>query len=51
MGKLIQGLGLSVILFDYVRNFPELMSRKILIVGIVMFILGWIINKYLLKNG
>jgi len=50
VGKLIQGLGLTIILFDYLRTFPELMSRKILIIGIVMFTAGWVLNRYLLKQ-
>jgi len=49
-GKFIQAAGLTIILFDYVRTFPELMSRKVLLIGILLFVFGWIINKFLLKQ-
>ena len=50
VGKLIQGLGLTIILFDYLRTFPELMSRMILVIGVAMFTFGWVLNRFLLKK-
>lgn len=50
LGKILQAAALSVILIDFLRNFPELMSRKILIICIAMFTCGWIINRYLVKS-
>ena len=46
--KLIQAAGLTLILFAFIRNFPELMDVKILGVGILIFALGWTLQKLLL---
>ena len=50
IGKIIQALGLTIIIIDYFRKFPELMSRVTLVVGIVMFTFGWALNRYLLRK-
>lgn len=49
LAKCAEGTGLAVIAFDYVRNFPELMSRKVLLIGILIFVFGWMIERFLLK--
>ena len=49
VGKLAQAAGLTIILIDFIRKFPNLMSPKVLGVGVLLFIFGWIINKFLLK--
>lgn len=51
VGKIMQATGLTVILIDYMRSFPELMSRTVLGVGIGVFTVGWLINRFLIKNG
>ena len=48
--RLLQACGLTIILIDFLRNFPDLMSRLVLCVGIGMFTLGWLINKFVLKQ-
>ncbi|MBP9853257.1 MAG: hypothetical protein KBD53_00140 [Candidatus Omnitrophica bacterium] len=50
-GKILQAMGLTIILIDYIRAFPNLMSRTILWVGIGLFTCGWLINRFLIKNG
>lgn len=51
LGKIIQATGLTIILIDYIRFFPQLMSRIVLCVGIGVFTLGWLINRFFMKNG
>lgn len=48
--KVLQAAALSIILIDFLRSFPELMSRAILGVCIVMFIAGWVINRFVVKQ-
>lgn len=50
LAKCAQAAGLTIILIDFLRNFPNLMSRTILCVGIGVFFFGWSINKFLLKK-
>lgn len=50
MGKIFQAAGLAIVTFDFIRNFPQVMSRQVLGVGITLFAIGWIIQKFLLKS-
>ncbi len=50
IAKLAQAAGLGIIAFDFVRSFPDVMNRKILGVGILVFAFGWTIQRFLLKN-
>ena len=50
IGKFAQAAGLTIILVDFVMHFPNLMNPRILGVGIILFLCGWIINQYLLKK-
>jgi len=51
LGKILQATGLTIILIDFLRKFPQLMSRTVLCVGIGIFTFGWIINRFFIKNG
>lgn len=48
--KILQALGLTIILIDFLRNFPELMSRTILVISIGLFTSGWILNRFFVKQ-
>ena len=50
VAKMLQAAALSIILIDFLRNFPELMSRTVLIVCIALFTCGWIINRYFVRK-
>lgn len=50
VAKLAQAAGLGLIAFGFFRSFPELMDRKVLGFGIVIFVFGWIIERFLLKR-
>lgn len=47
--KVLQAAALAIILIDFLRTFPELMSRTILVVCIAMFTSGWLINRYFIR--
>lgn len=48
--KVLQALGLTVILIEFSRNFPELMSYQVFLFGIAVFATGWIINRFITKK-
>ena len=50
IAKFAQAAGLTIILIEFVRNFPNLMNYRILGVGITVFLFGWIITRFLLKT-
>ena len=50
LGKLFQAAGMTIIGIDFFRNFPALMSQKVLGLGIAIFAVGWVINRFLLRN-
>jgi hypothetical protein len=50
LAKGTQAAGLTIIAIDFVRTFPDLMSRKILASGVILFILGWVIQRYLIQQ-
>lgn len=51
IAKIAQAAGLGVILIDYLRHFPELMNRRVLAAGIMLFVFGWVIQKFFLKGA
>lgn len=50
LAKFLQAAGLIIVLFDFLRHFPELMNFRILAVGASFFLAGWLIQHYLLKK-
>ena len=51
LGKLFQAAGVAIIGIDFLRNFPALMSQRVLALGIVFFAAGWSINRFLVKGS
>ena len=49
MSKGLELLGLIVIVIGFIVKFPGLMDSKLLIIGIVCFGAGWVIEKYTLQ--
>ena len=45
LAKLLQATALTIMLIDFLRRFPSLMSREILGLGIILFIIGWLIER------
>ena len=50
LAKIAQATGLTLIAFGFLASFPRLMSHKLFLMGIVVFVFGWIIQKFLLKR-
>tara|TARA_B100001029_G_C14993725_1_gene413652 strand:+ start:797 stop:958 length:162 start_codon:yes stop_codon:yes gene_type:complete len=50
ISKGLQLIGLLVIGMGFISHFPSLMSYKLLAMGILFFIMGWIVEKFGLSN-
>ena len=50
IGKLAQAAGLTIILIGFIQRFPNLMDYKTLLLGVAIFLFGWIINKFFLQK-
>jgi len=50
LGKILQAFGLGVILIGFIQKFPKLMSHRALLVGLLIFFCGWLVDRYLLKK-
>lgn len=50
LAKITQAVGLGIILWDFLRHFPALMNFKVLSVGVLIFLFGWIVEKFLLRR-
>ena len=46
--KGLEILGMTVIGVGFVIKFPKLVDPKLLLAGIVCFVVGWAIEKYIL---
>ena len=49
IAKSLEFLGLLIILIGFIWKVPELMNPYVFMYGLVLFIIGWIIEKYILK--
>jgi len=50
IGKILQATGLTIILIGFLQAFPELMSHRQLMVGVLIFCCGWLTDKFLLRR-
>ena len=50
LSKFFQALGLGILLYAFVQHFPDLMSYRMLGLGICIFLVGWVMDRYLLKR-
>jgi len=48
--KLIQASGLTFILIAFLKDFPNIMSMKMLGSGIFVFTFGWLLQNFILKS-
>ena len=51
ISKGLQFFGLMVIGIGFISYFPFLMNYKLLGIGILFFIMGWVIQKFGLENN
>ena len=47
--KGLELLGMTLIGVGFIIEFPGLMNPKMLLAGIVFFVAGWVIEKYILQ--
>tara|TARA_Y100000741_G_scaffold250414_1_gene192548 strand:- start:176 stop:364 length:189 start_codon:yes stop_codon:yes gene_type:complete len=50
LAKFFELIGISVVTLGFYINYPDPMQYGTLLYGIIFFIGGWIIEKYLLKG-
>ena len=50
LAKIFQAAGLALIVWGFIKNFPNLMPHNIFLVAALFFTIGWIIQTYMLKN-
>lgn len=50
LAKIAQAAGLVTIGFGFMTAFPKLMNMRTLMMGVILFAFGWIVEKYLLKR-
>lgn len=48
--KLLEAVGLTLVAVGFATAFPDLMNMRLAAAGIVLFLVGWVIEKYLLKR-
>ena len=48
--KALEAIGLTIIAGGFLLSFPKLMNGQALTVGLVMFVSGWLIERFLLKR-
>ena len=51
ISKGFQLVGLLVIGAGFINKFPQLMDYKLLGIGLVFFIMGWVVQKFGLNEG
>ena len=44
--KGLQAAGLAIILIGFVQRFPQLMNPKLFLLGLGVFMMGWLINRF-----
>ena len=49
LAKLLQAMGIGVIAIGFISNFPELINGKSAIAGLLLFTIGWIVERYLAR--
>ena len=48
--KLTQAAGLAIILIGFIQKFPKVMSPKIFLLGLGVFMAGWLLNHFLSEH-
>ena len=50
LSKIAQAAGLTIILIGFIMSFPELMGYRPLLAGLIVFLFGWIVQKFMLRR-
>ena len=48
VAKISQALGLGIIVVGFIFTFPELINSRYLLPGLLLFLFGWLIQRYML---
>ncbi len=50
LAKIAQAAGLTIIIVNFLTHFPKLLNFKIFLIGGILFLFGWITQRFLLKS-
>jgi len=50
ISKVLQLIGISIIGIGFISQFPNLLDYNLLGIGMLFFIMGWIVQKFGLTN-
>ena len=50
IAKIAQATGLTIVLTGFISRFPALINMKVFWTGTMIFLSGWIIQRFMLKN-
>ncbi len=50
LAKIAQAAGLTIIIVNFITYFPKLLNFKIFLTGGILFLFGWIVQRFLLKS-
>jgi hypothetical protein len=50
LAKTAQAAGIIVVFSGFILRFPELMNPRLLGSGVVFFLAGWLIERFLLRG-
>ena len=45
IAKFAQAAGLAIILIGFIQKFPKVMNPKIFLLGLGLFMAGWLLNR------
>lgn len=48
--KFLEASGLGLLAYAYIKTFPDKLNYRVFGVSILLFLSGWIIEKYILKK-
>lgn len=48
--KFLEASGLGLLAYAFLKTFPEKLNYKVLGVSVILFVCGWIMERYLLKR-
>lgn len=50
LAKIFQATGLALMGWGFMKNYPALMPHNMLLLSGTIFIIGWVIQTYMLKK-
>jgi hypothetical protein len=48
--KFLEASGLALLAYAFVRTFPDKLNYKVFGASVLLFVCGWIMERYLLKK-